>query len=842
MRLILLWLLVGLVLPLHSAVNILQPEDNQWSLDEHVTYNDLSSLRTSSIIDDESTSVTLTFTDVSSTEFYIRTSTESSCDRLIIDFGDGAVYEYSGEMENGSWEQVYHNWGWDGEHTVTLTYMKDGSVSLGEDCCWIWFDGVESLMSGDSSDTEDTPEKNWDMSLEHPWGASSVTEKNSKLQDVPYMDAPSGLEDGEESWISYTVEGVSSFTFRYMVWCWNESNADVEYLIVSVDDIEVASFGGRKLYVSYVLELPDNGKHTIKWTYRKPAGEIASAPCVWFEGIEEIVLNGYTMSSQYPWEKYVDPEGSEFLCSGTVFDGGTASFSVTIPEGWNYFEYEWKISSEEDHDFVSVYLNDELMNWASGEYDWSWYSFEVSPGDVVRFEYAKDDNGLTSGEDCAWLNFSGMWEFMSIMHLFSGDDESVEETKEIVMDLNTGRDVQRGILDGDGGVSFASGEYPAWVHDENEGAMRSAEIASGGESWMSAIVIGKGMFSFRWKCSGETLSCYVDGELKETLYGWSDWIDVNVTLENDARHEIKWVFARGEDSSEMAYGWVDGIAWNAPEGWDDPDEPIIPDSLAAFTTLDLRSSPRLIEATNICEKITYDPSWENAKSVVLLIEEKDEVVSNEGGTFDWKVKKEGLFEMKLTFKDESGANVGEPFVASFRVKLDPIPLLDGNATPEKVAEVLRSLSDEKLALNITDAALYVKFREWVDGKSISHDDVKTSLQAWLSYALNCNALIAAAPKEGDLKIDSFESSSTDGAFEFTVKLKDIAVGDGALEGNLKKVFDIEGREKLSSGEFSSNAVQINAAQADNGNVKFTVTPKVEKEEKPASFFFKAKMK
>ena len=82
----------------------------------------------------------------------------------------------------------------------------------------------------------------------------------------------------------------------------------------------------------------------------------------------------------------------------------------------------------------------------------------------------------------------------------------------------------------------------------------------------------------------------------------------------------------------------------------------------------------------------------------------------------------------------------------------------------------------------------------------------------------------------------------DGAFEFTVKLKDIAVGDGASEENLKKVFDIEGSETLSSGEFSSAAVQINAAQADNGNVKFTVTPKIETGDKPDSFFFKIKMK
>ena len=842
MRLLFSLIIGGILLPLYSAVSIQQPEDNQWSLDENVTYNDLSSLRTSSITDDESTSVTLTFTDVSSTEFYIRTSTESSCDRLVIDFGDGVAYEYSGEMEDGSWEQVYHDWGWDGEHTVTLTYMKDGSVSLGEDCCWIWFDGVESLMSGDSSDTEDTPEKNWDMSLDHPWGASLVTEKNSKLQDVPYMYAPSGLEDGEESWISYTVEGVSSFTFRYMVWCWNESNADVEYLIVSVDDIEVASFGGRKLYVPYVLELPDNGKHTIKWTYRKPAGEIASAPCVWFEGIEKLILNGYTMSSQYPWEKYVDSEGSEFLCSGTVFDGGAASFSMTIPEGWNYFEYGWKISSEEDHDFVSVYLNDELMNWASGEYDWSWYSFEVSPGDVVRFEYAKDDNGLTSGEDCVWLNFSGMRDFMSIMHLFSGDDESVEETKEIVMDLNTGRDVQRGILDGDGGVSFASGEYPAWVHDENESAMRSAEIARGGESWMSATVVGKGMFSFRWKCTGETLSCYVDGELKETLYGWSDWIDVNVTLENDARHEIKWVFARGEDSSEMAYGWVDGIAWNAPEGWDDPDEPIIPDSLAAFAALDLRPSPRKLDTTNFCERITYDPAWRNAASVVLTVDASEAVKTTESGAYEWKSEKEGLFEMKLEFLDSVGAAIGEPLTASFKIVLDPLPALGENATAEDIASILGGVADGKLKANIVDAAEYAHFHAWLEAKSLDHKDAAKSLFAWLSYALDTAGLVAAGPREGDLKIDSFESSSTDGAFEFTVKLKDIAVGYGALEDNLKKVFDIEGREKLSSGEFSSNAVQINAAQADNGNVKFTVTPKAEKDEKPTSFFFKVKMK
>jgi hypothetical protein len=301
------------------------------------------------------------------------------------------------------WEQLYHDWSWEGEHTVTLTYLKDGSVSIGEDCCWIWFEGVDSLISGDLPNGGENPEKNWDMLSEHPWTRSYITEKNSKLLEVPYMDGPSDLEDGEESWISYTVEGVSSFTFRYMVWCWDESNSDINYLTVSVDDMEVVSFGGRQLYVPYVLELPDNGQHTIKWTYKKPAGGIVSAPCVWFEGIEDIVLDGYSMSSQYVWVK--DSENSydgwsESLRSGIVFDGGTASFSVTVPQGYDYFEYAIKVSSEEEHDFLRVYKNDELINSISGERDWEGSWVEAVPGDVFRFEYVKDDNGSTSGQDC----------------------------------------------------------------------------------------------------------------------------------------------------------------------------------------------------------------------------------------------------------------------------------------------------------------------------------------------------------------------------------------------------------------------------------------------------------
>ena len=341
------------------------------------------------------------------------------------------------------------------------------------------------------------------------------------------------------------------------------------------------------------MQLPDTERHIIKWTYRKDENGSSSGndeAYVWFEGIENIMLDGYSMNLVYPWVKDSDVTYSgDSLRTGEIPDNETTSFSIKVPSGREDFGFSWKVSSEEGHDFFKVYKNDELVYSISGEVDWTDSWFWANPGDVVRFEYTKDDNGKSGGQDCGWVWFDGIENFMSVMHLFPDDDTIiVDASQTIKFDLNTGREVQREILDGDGGVSFVSSEFPVWVHDENECAMRSAEIARNNESWMTAVVVGKGTFSFRWKSTGDTLSCYVDGALKETLYGASGWIDVDVSLENDARHEIQWVFTRGEDSSEMSYGWVDGVVWNAPEGWDDPDEPLVPHIVSTFIPFDTR--------------------------------------------------------------------------------------------------------------------------------------------------------------------------------------------------------------------------------------------------------------
>ena len=183
---------------------------------------------------------------------------------------------------------------------------------------------------------------------------------------------------------------------------------------------------------------------------------------------------------------------------------------------------------------------------------------------------------------------------------------------------------------------------------------------------------------------------------------------------------------------------------------------------------------------------------------------------------------------------------------------DPIPQLSATSTAEQVAAALEGSADAKLAANIKMAAEYAAYRTWVLGlEGVTREQVKASPNTWLSFALDTDALIAAAPTEGDVVIDTFESASTDGTFEFAVKIDGITVGDNALEANIRKVFDIEGAEKLVSGGagFSPDNVEVNAAAPKNGNVKFIVMPKVGagewvtgNGEKPDSFFFRVKMK
>lgn len=172
------------------------------------------------------------------------------------------------------------------------------------------------------------------------------------------------------------------------------------------------------------------------------------------------------------------------------------------------------------------------------------------------------------------------------------------------------------------------------------------------------------------------------------------------------------------------------------------------------------------------------------------------------------------------------------------VELEPeIPLLDENASPAQIAEVLLEFEDEWLRDNITDVETYGRFREWA--LKIGATDVKASPFAWASFATDSAALWAKMPTDEDLKVEEFKPSAMAGSFDFTVSVKDVTIGDKASVDNLKKLFGLEGAASLDSAAFSSENVSLDFKEPQDGKLKFTATPAVDNAK---SFFMKVKVK
>lgn len=256
------------------------------------------------------------------------------------------------------------------------------------------------------------------------------------------------------------------------------------------------------------------------------------------------------------------------------------------------------------------------------------------------------------------------------------------------------------------------------------------------------------------------------------------------------------------------------------------------------------------QSKSSCE---FDPdgtcTWDHLE---VIVDDEDEMIDLRiDGNTPW-TRKEIQFTSSgshticwVYVKDESGSD-GEDCVWLSGVTWmpaavsDPIPELSAAATSAEVVAALEGSADAKLAANIATAAEYAAYRAWALGLSgVTPDAVKDSAYAWLSFALDADALIAAAPKEGDLKIGGFTQGSSAGVFDLSVSISGIAVGDNATAENLAKVFGIEGAGSLDESEFKDEDVDIEFGKPEGGKVKIKATPK-----DPAAkqFFMRVKMK
>jgi hypothetical protein len=591
------------------------------------------------------------------------------------------------------------------------------------------------------------------------------------------------------------------------------------------------------------------------------------------------------------------------LRSGKITHKESSSMSMTV-QGEGRLTYRWKASSEYYKTFITDYAYLVVDGVAKGTCeslvlggtaiggatDWQEVSIDIENESAHQIDwiFVKNDNDAgTVGEDCVWVDAIAHEPFIKVSFDIAGAEGTIPAFikdvpgASVTLPTSDGFAKAKHTLTGwsDGVQTYEPGSayqigatnvVLAAVYSPNTLAVpviSSDDVASGGEITSASATVEISAEE------GTTVYYTLDGTdptSESLLYGGAfEAEDLGLVTvkaiavrENCFDSEVaEFSFTRRPYSAAeclnangMTFTHGGDVEWSRVLDGDAHDgdaamrSGAITDNQACFIETKVSGAGTIsFWWKSSCEVIFNGMKFDYASFAVDGIERECLAGVGEWTKVSVEITGSGEHALRWMYQKDSSDKAGEDCAWLDEVVWtpDPIPELSATATAEQVAAALEGSVDAKLIANITDAATYAAYRTWALGLAgVTPDAVKALPNAWLSYALNTAALIAAAPKEGDIVIDTFESTATEGVFEFTVKLDSIAVGDNALEVNLRKVFDIEGAVTLASGEagFSSDNVEVNSAAPQDGNVKFTVTPKIGNGEKPNSFFFRVKMK
>jgi len=240
---------------------------------------------------------------------------------------------------------------------------------------------------------------------------------------------------------------------------------------------------------------------------------------------------------------YFDGDAAQ---SGVISDEQSSLIQTTVT-GEGTFSFYWKVSSEDNYDFLEFYIDGVLQDSISGLVDWHQMTYPITdPGShTMEWRYVKDWSESV-GVDSGWVD---LVEWSGGSQPPSGG--SLSEALDTSVSLSTGGDAD-------------------WFNQTttfylDSDAAQSGVISHNQESWMQTTVSG-GAISFYWKVSSETgydsLEFYIDGSLQDSISGSADWQQVLYTLPSGT-YELKWRYVKDWSVSEGDdAGWVDALVVN----------------------------------------------------------------------------------------------------------------------------------------------------------------------------------------------------------------------------------------------------------------------------------------
>jgi hypothetical protein len=103
------------------------------------------------------------------------------------------------------------------------------------------------------------------------------------------------------------------------------------------------------------------------------------------------------------YQRTVTHDGVDAAQSGSTLDNHTSFFELPVA-GPDTISFWWKVSSEQNYDFLKVYLDGSRISGISGEVDWTQMTLPVPNGlHTLRFAYEKDYI-VSRGSDAGWVD------------------------------------------------------------------------------------------------------------------------------------------------------------------------------------------------------------------------------------------------------------------------------------------------------------------------------------------------------------------------------------------------------------------------------------------------------
>ena len=422
-----------------------------------------SAAQNGAITHNQSSTLQTTVTGPGTFSFWWAVSSEANYDLLTFHVNDVEQASISGETI--SWAQRSVMLG-SGTHTLKWVYAKDGSTSKGLDAGFVdkasWVpntktytittsssptaggttSGGGSKISGSTCTVTATPASGYAFSS---WKAGSTVVSTSASYSftVTANRALTAVFTAAVSLPDFTVESLTltppaatcggTMTALIVVKNIGEVAGAVGWIDVWLDRATEPPIGSEGDAWVELGVLAPGETHTFSHAFIVPPGAGTKTYRVFVDSFngsfESDESNNqrtatYTALTSIPLEIAVDNEGLAFMTggdaswvgqiatsydgvdaaqSGGIYDDETSTLQTTVT-GPGTLRFWWKVSSEEDYDWLLFSIDGVVQDSISGEQGWEQKEISIPAGEhVLRWTYSKDEYGY-AGFDCGWVD------------------------------------------------------------------------------------------------------------------------------------------------------------------------------------------------------------------------------------------------------------------------------------------------------------------------------------------------------------------------------------------------------------------------------------------------------